>query len=74
LVAGIVHDFWVMDSDIIDHITNKLTNLCNFKGFSSPTHVPIANGKNVSVKDKGKIKLLSNSIESSVLYVPFFSF
>jgi hypothetical protein len=74
LVAGTVHDFWVIYSDVINHITNKLTNLCNFKGFSSPTYVSIANGKNVSVKDQGKIKLLSNSIESSVLYICSFLF
>jgi hypothetical protein len=36
LVASIVHDFWVIDSGATDHITNKLTNLCNFEGFSSP--------------------------------------
>jgi len=51
-----------------------MTSLCNFEGFSSPTHVSIANGKHVSVKGKGKIKLMSNSIESSILYVPFFPF
>ena len=31
-----MHDFWVIDSGAADHITNKLTNLCNFEGFSSP--------------------------------------
>jgi len=36
--------------------------------------VSITHGKNVSVKGKGKIKLLSNNIESSVLYVPSFPF
>jgi len=51
-----------------------MTNLYDFKGFSSPTHVFIANGKNVFVKGKGKIKLLYNNIESSVLYVPSFPF
>ena len=74
LVASTVHDFWVIDSGATDHITNKMTSLCNFEGFSSPTHVSIANGKHVSVKGKGKIKLMSNSIESSILYVPSFPF
>jgi len=74
LIASTVHNFWVIDSGATDHITNKMTNLYDFKGFSSPTHVSIANGKNVSVKGKGKIKLLSNNIESSILYVPSFPF
>jgi len=39
LIASTVHDFWVIDSGVIDHITNKLTNLCNFKGFSSLTRM-----------------------------------
>jgi hypothetical protein len=51
-----------------------MTNLYNSKGFSSLTHMSIANGKHVSVKGKWNIKLLSNSIESSYLYVPSFSF
>jgi len=74
LIASTVHNFWVIDSGATDQITNKMTNLYDFEGFSSPTHVSIANGKNVSVKGKGKIKLLSNNIESSVLYVPSFPF
>ena len=69
-----MYNFWVIDSGVTDHITNKMTNLYDFEGFSSPTHVSIANGKNVSVKGKGKITLLSNDIESSVLYVPSFPF
>jgi hypothetical protein len=74
LIASTVHNFWVIDSSATDHITNKMTNLYDFEGFSSPTHVSIANGKNVSIKGKRKIKLLSNNIESSVLYVPSFPF
>jgi hypothetical protein len=34
----------------------------------------IANEKHVSIKSKEKIKLLSNSIESSILYVLSFPF
>jgi len=74
LIARTVHNFWVIDSSATDHLTNKMTNIYDFEGFSSPTRVPIANGKNVSVKGKGKIKLLSNNIESSILYVPSFPF
>jgi len=74
LIASTVHNFWVIDSGATVHLTNKMTNLYDFEGFCSPTHVSIANGKNVSVKGKAKIKLLSNNIESPVLYVPSFLF
>ena len=69
-----MHDSWVIDSGAANNITNKMTNLYNFEGFSSPTQMSILNGKHVYVKSEEKIKLLSNSTESSILYVPSFPF
>ena len=67
-----LHDLWVVDSGATDHMSNKLTNihyLCPISSFIS-----VANGIGVPVKGKGKIKLVSNTIEFDVLYVPFFRF
>jgi len=47
-----VNDFWIDDSDIEDHMTNKLSNLLDFKKFSTPSHVSIANGVLVIGKKK----------------------
>jgi hypothetical protein len=47
-----LHDFLVIDLGVTNNITNKMTNLYNSKGFSSLTHVSIANGKHVSIKGK----------------------
>jgi hypothetical protein len=74
LVASTVHNFWVIDSGASDHITNKMTSLHHFEKITTPTHISVANGKHVPVEGKGKIKLLSENIESLVLYVPSFPF
>ena len=65
-------DLWVVDSSASDHITNKLETLCDFHPISSV--VSIANGQNVQIKGKGKIKLVSSSIDSDALYAPSFPF
>ncbi|KAI4352450.1 hypothetical protein L6164_006700 [Bauhinia variegata] len=51
-----VHDFWIVDSGATDHMTNKLTNLFDFKKFSTPSHVSVANGYGVPVIGSGKLK------------------
>lgn len=69
-----LHDVWVIDSGATNHMSNKLTHVYDFRSFSTPSLVSVANGKCVPVKGKGKIKLVSNTIESDVLYVPSFPF
>ena len=66
------HDLWVVDSGASNHMSNKLTNLYNFRHCSSSTFVSVADGKDVPVQGKGKTKLVSKTIESEVLYVPSF--
>ena len=68
------HDLWIVDSGATDHITNDASLLHDFQLFSKSPHVSIANGKNVPILGKGKIKLFSKDIESHVLYVPSFPF
>jgi hypothetical protein len=74
LVASTVYNFWVIDSSVTNHITNNMTSLYNFEKLSTPTRVSIAIGKHISVKSKGKIKLISSKIESLVLYIFSFPF
>jgi len=69
-----LHDLWIIDSGATDHMSNKLTSIHDFKSFIHPTFVSVANGKNAYVKGKGKINLLSNKIESDVLFLPSFPF
>ena len=66
------HDLWVVDSGASNHMSNKLTNLYNFRPCSSSTFVSVADGKDVPVQGKRKTKLVSKTIESEVLYVPSF--
>ncbi|KAK9911087.1 hypothetical protein M0R45_035010 [Rubus argutus] len=67
-------DYWIIDSGATDHMTNKLTTLHDFEEMPCPSTVSVANGKGVPVLGKGKIKLLSNLVESMALYVPSFPF
>lgn len=69
-----LHDVWVIDSGATDHMSNKLTHVYDFHPFSTPSLVSVANGKGTPVQGKGKIKLVSDTIESDVLYVPSFPF
>ncbi|GJY64728.1 retrovirus-related pol polyprotein from transposon RE2 [Tanacetum coccineum] len=69
-----LHDFWIVDSGATDHISNKLTNVSDFIPFPNPSFVSVANGKGARVLGKGKINLVSKSVESDVLYVPSFPF
>lgn len=68
------HDYWIVDSGASDHMTNKVINLHNFETISAPFHVSVSNGKGASVLGKGKINLISNNVESNVLYFPSFPF
>lgn len=68
------HDFWIVDSGATDHMTNNASSLHDLHMFSNPANVSVANGNNAPILGKGKIKLLSNSKESCVLYVPSFPF
>nr|GEY97604.1 hypothetical protein [Tanacetum cinerariifolium] len=65
-----LHDFWIVDSGATDHISNKLANVSDFIPFPKLSFVSVANGKGARVLGKGKIKLVSKSVESDVLYVP----
>ena len=67
-----VHDCWIIDSGATDHMTNQRTNLHEFQNVSS--QVSVANGKRVSAMGRGKIRLISNHVESTSLYVPAFPF
>ena len=55
-------------------MTNKTSNLHSFQTFSKPSHVSVANGKNAMVLGVGKVKFLSNNLESTALFVPTFHF
>jgi hypothetical protein len=74
LIVSNVHDFWIIDSGAIDHITNKCNQLLDFNNFSPPSQIFVANGKYAPVFREGKIKLLSQTIASPALYVPSFPF
>jgi hypothetical protein len=52
-------------------MSNKLIN---FSILSTPAFVSIANGKGALVKGKGKMKLMSHTVKSDVLYVPSYPF
>ncbi|KAM1738514.1 hypothetical protein ACFX15_013639 [Malus domestica] len=70
----ITHDCWIIDSGATDHITNKFSCLDKFQNMPKSTHVFVANGKGEPILGKGKLKLLSDEIESTTLYVPSFPF
>ncbi|KAM2064745.1 hypothetical protein ACFX16_028106 [Malus domestica] len=70
----ITHDCWIIDSGATDHITNKSSYLDKFQNMPKSTHVSVANGKGEPILGKGKLKLLSDEIESTALYVPSFPF
>jgi hypothetical protein len=74
LIVSNVHDFWIINSSATDHITNKYNQLLDFKNFSPPSQIFVANGKYAPVFEEGKIKLLSQTIASPFLYVPSFLF
>ena len=68
------HDFWIIDSGATDHMTNQYSKLYNFESYTTPSLVSIANGRGVPVLGRGKVKLISDSVESTALYVPSFPF
>ena len=67
-------EFWIVDSGASEHITNDFKDLSHFEKSKIPSHVSIANGSNVPISGKGKIKIFSDSIESPALFVPSFPF
>ena len=69
LIISNVHDLWIIDSGATDHITNKQDPLLDFQKFLPPAQISVANGKNAPVLGEGKIKLLSQTIVSPVLYL-----
>ncbi|GJT90507.1 hypothetical protein Tco_1079352 [Tanacetum coccineum] len=69
-----LHDFWIVDFGATNHISNTLTNVSDFIPFPSPSFVSVANGKGSRVLGKGKINLISKSVESDVLYFLSFPF
>ncbi|KAM2855117.1 hypothetical protein FF1_025475 [Malus domestica] len=70
----ISHDCWIIDSGATDHITNKSFCLDKFQNMPESTRVSVANGNGEPILGKGKLKLLSDKIESTALYVPSFPF
>ena len=55
-------------------MTNKASNLHSFQTLSKPSHVSVANGKKAMVLGVGKVKLLSNNLKFTALFVPTFLF
>lgn len=41
----LVHDFWIIDSGVIDHMTYQTKNLYDFEKLSKPSQVYVSNGK-----------------------------
>ena len=72
--ANVTHDFWIIDSGAIDHITNNSSSLHEFQKTIDPIHVSVANGKREPILGKGKIRLLCEHTNSTALYVPYFPF
>ncbi|KAM1774744.1 hypothetical protein ACFX12_044080 [Malus domestica] len=70
----ITHDCWIIDSGATDHITNKSSCLDKFQNMLESSLVSVANGKRKPIMGKGKLKLLSDEIELTTLYVPSFPF
>ncbi|KAM2081358.1 hypothetical protein ACFX1T_035003 [Malus domestica] len=70
----ITHDCWIIDSGATYHITNKSSYLDKFQNMHESSLVSVANGKGEPIMGKGKLKLLSDEIESTALYVLSFPF
>ncbi|CAL8163237.1 unnamed protein product [Prunus armeniaca] len=64
----------IPDSGATDHMTNQYSKLYNFESYTKPSLVSIANRRGVPVLGRGKVKLISDSVESTALYVPSFPF
>jgi hypothetical protein len=45
-----LHDLWIVDSGVTDHMSNKLINFSILEKSAFPTFVSIANGKGSLVK------------------------
>ena len=74
LNVNLLHDFWIVDSGATDHITNKVSKLKEFEKLNEPSKVSVANGEGAKVVGKGIVHLISDKIQSMVLYVPSFPF
>lgn len=72
LTISTLYDVLIFDSGASNHMSNKLSNICDFNQCSS--FVSIANRKGVPVKGKGKIKIVSNTPLFDVFFCSFFSF
>ncbi|CAL9026825.1 unnamed protein product [Prunus brigantina] len=57
LKINMLHDFWVIDSGAKYHMTNHVSKSHKFEKLANPSQVSIANGENVKVLGKEKIKL-----------------
>ncbi|KAI5336207.1 hypothetical protein L3X38_015473 [Prunus dulcis] len=68
------HDFWIIDLGATDHMTNQYSKLYNFESYTKPSLVSIANGRSVPILGREKVKLISDSVEFTALYVPSFPF
>ena len=52
LNVSLVHDYWIIDSGAIYHMTNKSSHLHDFEKMKNSSQVSVANGKGVSVVGK----------------------
>lgn len=67
-----LHDLWVIDSGVKDHMSNKLTNIRDFNPSSFKSFVSVANWKTLLVMEKNQPRFRNYTILCSLH--PFFSF
>lgn len=67
-----LHDLWVIDSGVTDHMSNKLTNIHDFNPSSFKSFVSVANWKTLLVMEKNQPRFRNYKILCSLH--PFFSF
>ncbi|XP_073031147.1 uncharacterized protein [Primulina eburnea] len=63
-----LHYVWVIDSVATYHMSNKLTHVYDFRSFSTPSLVSVANGKSAPLLSVHK---LTSSLNCEVIFTPY---
>lgn len=74
LVANL-HNQWIIDSGASDHMCHNLDLFSEYKLLDSDEHmITIPNGKKVTMRCVGSVKLQNGIVLKKVLFVPDFQF
>lgn len=69
------NDEWIIDSGATNHICNDLHKFLYYDMFKDRSHsITIPDGRTISIKYKGHVKLYNGLVLHDVLYVPQFRF